>query len=99
MHWTEVLVNGRIKSRTNSKRLLEALLDSGVSYCCGLCGIISWCGHSITLEIHHRSGQETDNRKENLILLCPNCHSITPNYRSKNRGKLNDMDIDEIYLG
>lgn len=39
----------------------------------------------IPLEIHHINGDCTDNREENLQLLCPNCHSLTPNSGAKNR--------------
>ena len=40
----------------------------------------------IPLEVHHINGDCTDNREENLQLLCPNCHSLTPNHGSLNRG-------------
>lgn len=43
-----------------------------------------WNRKSITLELHHRNGNRKDNRLENLQILCPNCHSQTDTYRSKN---------------
>jgi predicted RNA-binding Zn-ribbon protein involved in translation (DUF1610 family) len=36
------------------------------------------------LELNHKNGTPTDNRLENLELLCPNCHAFTDNYRGKN---------------
>ena len=27
------------------------------------------------------------NKEENLILLCPSCHSLTPTYGARNKGK------------
>ena len=39
----------------------------------------------IPLEVHHINGDCTDNREENLQLLCPNCHSLTPNSGSLNK--------------
>jgi 5-methylcytosine-specific restriction endonuclease McrA len=31
-------------------------------------------------------GDATNNKEENLTLLCPNCHSLTPTYRGANKG-------------
>lgn len=36
------------------------------------------------LVIDHIDGNHTNNTYSNLRLLCPNCHSLTPNYKSKN---------------
>ena len=41
--------------------------------------------HTIPLEIHHIDGDCTNNKEENLQLLCPNCHSLTDNFRSLNK--------------
>ncbi len=40
----------------------------------------------IPLEIEHIDGDATNNKEENLTLLCPNCHSLTPTYRGANKG-------------
>lgn len=37
------------------------------------------------LTVHHIDGNTANNRFDNLELLCPNCHSITPNYGSLNK--------------
>lgn len=50
---------------------------------CECCGLTEWLGQPITLEIHHINGKHTDSRLENLQLLCPNCHSYTPNWRRR----------------
>lgn len=36
-------------------------------------------------ELHHKDGDSHNHLQENLELICPNCHSLTPNYRSKNK--------------
>jgi len=71
----------------NSNKLLNKLVEFGIKqYCCECCGISDWNGEYIRLELHHKNGKHNDNRLNNLKILCPNCHSQTNNYRSKNRG-------------
>jgi 5-methylcytosine-specific restriction endonuclease McrA len=50
---------------------------------CENCSITNWLGELIKLEVHHIDGNKTNNKKENLQLLCPNCHSFTENYRKQ----------------
>ena len=38
----------------------------------------------INLELHHIDGDKSNNNLNNLQLLCPNCHSYTDNFGSKN---------------
>ena len=40
-------------------------------------------GYPIMLELHHIDGNHNNNKLENLQMLCPNCHSITDNFKSK----------------
>lgn len=48
---------------------------------CENCGITVWMNKPIILEIHHIDGDKTNNNEDNLQLLCPNCHSMTDNWR------------------
>lgn len=41
---------------------------------------------SCILEINHIDGNASNHVKSNLEVLCPNCHALTDNYRSRNRG-------------
>ena len=43
----------------------------------------------LPLELDHINGDRYDNRLENLRVLCPNCHSLTPNHRGRNGKKYN----------
>lgn len=36
-------------------------------------------------ELHHKDGNSKNHRKENLEILCPNCHSQTDNFRFRKR--------------
>lgn len=38
----------------------------------------------VPLQIHHVDGNSTNNKEENLEVLCPNCHSLTENFGSRN---------------
>lgn len=48
---------------------------------CECCVLTEWNGIPITLELEHTDGDRQNNTKENLKLLCPNCHSQTPTWR------------------
>lgn len=42
-------------------------------------------GRDIPLELDHIDGERSNNLLENLRLLCPNCHALTPTYRGRNK--------------
>lgn len=53
---------------------------------CQECGwnVINIYTNKCPLHVHHVDGDADNNRPENLKVLCPNCHSLTPNYGSRN---------------
>lgn len=82
---SELLVNGKVVSVTHLK---ERLLNEGLKeYKCEKCGRTEWEGKKIPLQLHHINGDRTDNRLENLQVLCPNCHALTDNYCGKKMKK------------
>lgn len=65
-------------------KLLKRLIKEGKKERkCECCGNTKWMDQEIPLELHHINGDRTDNRLENLQVLCPNCHAFTDNYRGK----------------
>lgn len=64
------------------------LLDEGVfPHQCACCERSEWQGRPIPLELDHIDGDRSNNRIENLRLLCPNCHAQTVTYRGRNVGR------------
>ena len=65
----------------------KRLLKIGVEYKCAetTCGISEWKGMPLTLHIDHVDGDRTNNLKDNIRFICPNCHQQTTTWGNKNR--------------
>jgi hypothetical protein len=67
----------KLKHRLIKEKLIE--------YKCVSCKISEWNNKPITLQLDHINGDCSDHRRENLQLLCPNCHSQTETWCGKNK--------------
>lgn len=71
----ELLVKGSV---TTSSKLRARLIAAGLKPShCEECGVSEWRGKQLPLHLDHINGDHTDNRIENLRILCPNCHAVT----------------------
>lgn len=68
-------------AHTRDKIIKNNLME----YKCAICGNTGeWNGKKLVLQLDHINGDRFDNRLENLRFLCPNCHSQTETFGSKN---------------
>lgn len=85
------LIDGLKKTGTTTKVSdnIRSYLFEKYDNKCQLCGwgVIHPITGKIPLEIHHIDGDKTNNKEENLQLLCPNCHALTVNYKYLNSKK------------
>jgi HNH endonuclease len=84
---SEVLVKDspyRISARLKARLVKEGVLV----HHCAECGALPiWNGRPLVLVLDHSNGDRSDNRRENLRLLCPNCNSQQGTFAGKNKGR------------
>lgn len=74
------------RPQTGRTHLKNRLIKAGkLENKCSRCGINEWLGEPLSLQLEHKNGSKKDNRKRNLCLLCPNCHSQTKTFGGRNR--------------
>jgi 5-methylcytosine-specific restriction endonuclease McrA len=84
--------------RTKTYLLRRALVEVGVPVQCARCGTGPvWRGRRMTLEVDHVNGDRRDDRRENLRLLCPNCHTLTGTWcRGGDRRRTQPIDGQRV---
>lgn len=73
----------RLGGRVRGKYLSERIRF------CDRCKNKKWLGKDIPLEIHHKDGNKSNIKKDNIELICPNCHVFTNNYKFRGRNHIN----------
>jgi 5-methylcytosine-specific restriction endonuclease McrA len=77
-----------LKGNLRGRAAIKKILIETEGYICNICGIDSWLGNSLSLQVDHIDGNSDNNSPSNLRLLCPNCHSQTPTYKGGNKNSL-----------
>src|ERR1035437_992568 len=82
----EVFVLDRHSGRREHRKVLHRTLQMiGVEYKCFVCSRPPiWEGVELVLQVDHISGNPVDCRRDNLRYICPNCHSQTDTFGTKN---------------
>jgi len=87
-------------STYDTYKLKLRLLKAGLlAPSCGHCGLAQWLDRPIPLELDHINGDREDHTLDNLRLLCPNCHALTPTYRAKNTKHPHIPPLQEVLKG
>jgi hypothetical protein len=73
--------------KLSNKTLRNLLIEKHGAKCmkCGWCEINPVTG-KVPVELNHIDGNSTNKNPSNLEIICPNCHSLTPTFRSLNKG-------------
>ena len=87
-------INGEISGMKKGARIIHSVREYILEKAGHQCEVCGWdkknpvTGRS-PLEINHIDGDAGNNRPENLQVICPNCHSLTPTWKALNKGKGN----------
>jgi hypothetical protein len=84
--FAHVWLTGQVN--TKSEKVVKHALIHLYGAKCFRCG---WAERNlktgrIPVELEHKDGNYENNHPDNVELLCPNCHSLTPTFRALNKG-------------
>ena len=91
-----VVQDSEVKFEQLSKLLKRRSVLIDQEYRCNRCGNGEWFGQPLPLELEHKDGDRTNDARENLECLCPNCHSLTVTWRGRNRSNKDSVTDDQI---
>ena len=85
--WLSGLIKGYTGKANQTKKFVRKYLFDTRGPKCENCGWdkVHPIDNKPLVEINHIDGDSTNDRPSNLELLCPNCHSMTINFRARNK--------------
>lgn len=71
---------------TNIRNAIREYIYQKQNYQCAICGMQNiWNGQKINFVLDHIDGNAANGYEENLRLICPNCNSQLPTFKSRNK--------------
>jgi len=96
----EWLAGGTVAIAGNHRHFVRLYLLDQQGGCCAICGQNGeWNGAPLTLVLDHIDGDASNNERDNLRMVCPNCDAQLPTFKSRNRGKGRAWRRDRYRLG
>lgn len=89
------LESGKLPIGPNSapRHYVREYLYNDQNNCCATCGISnSWNDKELIFVLDHIDGDASNNERKNLRLVCPNCDSQLPTFKSKNKNSARTYD-------
>jgi len=82
------LETGEARVVAGSRRhYIRLYLQEDQAGLCAICGSpAEWQGLPLAFVVDHIDGDATNNARENLRLVCPNCDSQLPTFKARNKG-------------
>jgi hypothetical protein len=91
----------KINTRTASAGTVKGYLIKQYGAKCSLCDWdkLNSKTNKCPIELDHIDGDSKNNSLANCRLLCPNCHSLTENYKALNKGNGRHTRMNRYYSG
>lgn len=84
-HWLETGDTGCCVS-TTLRNSIRRYIEKDQNYKCAICGLPEiWNGKELHFVLDHIDGDASNNFRNNLQLICPNCDSQLPTFKSRNK--------------
>ena len=82
------LSTGKASLAGSKNHYVRRFILAEQDHACAVCGCgQEWQGLPLAFVMDHIDGDAENNHRENLRLVCPNCDSQLPTYKSRNRGR------------